>query len=258
MYIETNAIDLCNLKNKVISFLWQHVLLIVSLFIMTLGVAVCVRSNFGSSVISSIPYAFTMAGADGQAPPLTIGEYTNIMNIILVGLQILILRRDFEKVQLFQLLIGFVFGALLDINMWLTSSLDCQSLAAKSLAQLAGCIILGVGIALEIKCGSVTMPGEGFPASISKKTGAAFPKVKIMVDIMLVAVAVVCGYIFVGRWLWMVVGPGTLFAMLFVGIVVKFTAPHLGWFDRLLRFRPGFRRYIYGLARYIHRSDSRD
>ena len=43
MYIETNAIDLCNLKNKVISFLWQHVLLIVSLFIMTLGVAVCVR-----------------------------------------------------------------------------------------------------------------------------------------------------------------------------------------------------------------------
>ena len=91
MYIETNAIDLCNLKNKVISFLWQHMLLIVSLFIMTLGVAVCVRSNFGSSVISSIPYAFTMAGADWQAPPLTIGEYTNIMNIILVGLQILIL-----------------------------------------------------------------------------------------------------------------------------------------------------------------------
>lgn len=72
-------------SQKLISFLWRHLWLVISLFIMTLGVAVCVRSNFGSSVISAIPYAFTLAGRIGSAPSLTIGEYTNIMNIILVG-----------------------------------------------------------------------------------------------------------------------------------------------------------------------------
>jgi len=24
----------------------------------------------------------------------------------------------------------------------------------------------------------------------------------------------------------------------------------MGWFDRLLNYHPGFRRYLYGLARY--------
>lgn len=235
------------------SFLWQHLLLVISLFIMTLGVAICVRSNFGSSVISSIPLAFTLAGQAGKAPELTIGEYTNIMNIILVVGQILVLRRRFEKMQLFQLVIGFLFGALLDVNMWLTSGLNCQTLTSKAVAQVAGCVILGIGIAFEIRCGSVTMPGEGFPASISCATGIPFPKAKIAVDTSLVLLAVMAGYCFFGSWLWEVVGPGTLFAMVFVGIVVKMLHGRLGWFDRLLHIRPGFRRRLYGIARHIYR-----
>lgn len=38
-------------KDKIVSFLWQHCLLLISLFILTLGVALCIRSNLGSSVI---------------------------------------------------------------------------------------------------------------------------------------------------------------------------------------------------------------
>ncbi|MDE6061564.1 MAG: hypothetical protein K2G00_02240, partial [Duncaniella sp.] len=103
-------------KEKVVSFLWQHILLMSSMFFMTLGVALCVRSNLGSGVISSIPMAFTLAGEVGLTPGWTIGGYTNIMNVILVAAQILVLRRQFEKVQLFQLVVGFIFGAMLDIN----------------------------------------------------------------------------------------------------------------------------------------------
>ena len=50
------------MKNKIISFIWQHLLLLVSLYVMTLGVAVCVRSQLGSSVISTIPYVMASAG----------------------------------------------------------------------------------------------------------------------------------------------------------------------------------------------------
>lgn len=240
-------------KEKIIGFAWQHFLLLLSMFFMTFGVALCVRSNLGSGVISSIPMSFSLAGEAGLAPGLTIGGYTNIMNVILVVAQILVLGRRFEAIQLFQLLIGFVFGCLLDVNMWLTSFFSTyQEIAAQIVAQLAGATILGCAVATEIRCGSVTMPGEGIQVAIARVSGRPFPIVKIIVDTTLVILAVISGYCFFGVWPWTVVGPGTLFAMFYVGYVVKMVNPHLGWFDRLLSYRPGFRRYIYGLARFIY------
>lgn len=239
-------------KERIISFVWQHILLLISLFIMTIGVAVCVRSMLGSSVISTLPYVFETAGKQIPGiPRLTIGQYTYVMNAVLVAGQIAVLRRKFEPVQLFQLLVGFVFGSLIDVNMWLTAWLASDTLCTKVLAQVIGCTILGVGIALEVRCGSVTMPGEGFPVAISSVTGVPFHKVKICVDISLVTLAVVFCYVFFGTWLWYIVGIGTLFAMVYVGMVVRSVSTHLGWFDRLLAYQPGFRRYVYGLARLL-------
>lgn len=241
-------------KERVIGFIWQHILLVASLFIMTLGVALTIRSGLGSSVISSIPMVMTLAGEADMAPALSIGDYTNIMNMILVGIQILILRRRFMPIQLFQLVIGFFFGWLLDINMALTSPLSPDSITGRILAQGAGCVILGIGIAFEIRCGSITMPGEGVPAAISRISGTPFAKAKIGIDISLVVIAVVLGYLFFGKWMMNVIGPGTLFAMIFVGIVVRFTDRRIGWFSSVVAYRPGFRRYIYGLARMIRRN----
>lgn len=97
------------------------------------------------------------------------------------------------------------------------------------------------------------MPGEGFPAAISKATGIPFPKAKIAVDIALVLSAVFAGFCFFGRWMWEIVGPGTLFAMIFVGFVVKLLHPRLAWFDNLLHLHPGFHRYLFGMARHLYR-----
>lgn len=239
-------------KDKAIGFVWQHFLLLLSMFFMTFGVALCVRSNLGSGVISSIPMSFSLAGEAGLAPGLTIGGYTNIMNVVLVIAQILVLRRRFDPVQLFQLIVGFIFGFLLDVNMILTSYFSTyESILSQIIAQFAGATVLGVAVAAEIRCGSLTMPGEGIQVAIARVTGKPFPIVKIIVDTTLVVLAVLSGFYFFGTWPWTVVGPGTLFAMFYVGYVVKLVNPHLGWFDSLLDYCPGFRRYIYGLARFI-------
>lgn len=240
------------MKDRIIEFLWQHILLLVSLFVMTFGVALCVRSMLGSSVISVLPYVFESAGLEDLVPRLTIGQYTYIMNALLVVGQICVLRRAFEAVQLFQLLVGFVFGSLIDINMLLTAWLVPTALWEKVLVQVAGCTVLGTGIALEVRCGSVTMPGEGFPVAISRVSGVEFAKAKICVDVSLVVLGLVAMYCFFGQWQWQIVGLGTLFAMFYVGYVVKQVGRHLAWFERLLAYRPGFRRYVYGLARYIY------
>ena len=177
-------------KNRIVSFVWQHILLLFSLFIMTLGVALCVQSQLGSSVISSLPYVFECAGTKGTMPALTIGQYTYIMNAVFVLLQIAILRRQFEAVQFFQLLIGFVFGSLIDLNMLLTSMMVTDWLPGKIILQIAGCTVMGFGISLEVRCGSVTMPGEGLPVAISRVTSLAFSTIKIGFDIFIVVCAI--------------------------------------------------------------------
>lgn len=240
-------------RQRIISFVWQHLLLFFSLFLMTLGVSLSIRSNFGSSVISSLPLSFSMAGEIGKMPGMTVGGYTILMNFILVAMQICILRRQFNPLQLFQLLIGFVFGWLIDLNMYLTASIICDTLLPKSIVQFLGCTVMAVGIAFEVRCGSVTMPGEGIVVAISKVTGKPFPKIKIVVDITLVILALASSYIFFGIWDWCIVGPGTLFAMFYIGYFIKIINPHLDWFDRLLAYIPGFRRYIVGLARFIYK-----
>lgn len=242
------------MKQKILSFIWQHILLLLSLYIMTLGVAVCVRSQLGSSVISTIPYVMASAGQFVVCiPSWTIGQYTIMMNAIFVVVQILILRRDFEWIQLFQLVIGFIFGLLIDLNMILTAWMLSDRLWINAITQIAGCTILGTGIAMEVKCGSVTMPGEGISIAIHKVTSLNFPKAKIRVDTSLVVIAVILCFLLMGKWQWQIVGIGTLFAMVYVGVVVRTVSKHLGWFDRILAYQPGFRRYVYGLARYIKR-----
>lgn len=43
--------------------------------------------------------------------------------------------------------------------------------------------------------------------------------------------------------------------MIFVGLVVKFVSRRIGWFERVLQYRPGFRRYFYGQARFLRHHD---
>ena len=59
--------------------------------------------------------------------------------------------------------------------------------------------------AMEVKCGSVTMPGEGISIAIHKVTGWPFPKAKIRVDITLVVLAVLFCFLLLGSWKWEIV-----------------------------------------------------
>lgn len=238
-------------KQRIIGFIWQHVLLLLSLFLLSLGVAICIRSSLGSSVISALPYSFSLAGEDGLVLQFTLGMYTNILNVLLVLGQIIVLRNKFKPIQLLQLFIGVVFGVLIDLSMILTTVLITSDIMFQLIEMIVGSSIMALGVAMEIRCASITMPGEGLPAALSKLTGKSFANMKIYVDLALVISAIISMFIFFGNWKWNIVGAGTLFAAIYCGTAVKFISKRLDWFDRLLGYQPGFRRYFFGLAQYI-------
>jgi uncharacterized membrane protein YczE len=137
--------------------------------------------------------------------------------------------------------------------MMLTGWLTPDALWEQVITQLVGCVLLGTGISFEVRCGSVTMPGEGISVAVCQVTHADFPKVKIIIDVTLVCLGILSCFLFFGAWQWHIIGIGTLVAMFFVGIVVRWVTRYTPWFDRLLAYRPGFRRYLYGLARHIYK-----
>lgn len=238
-------------KQRITDIIWQHVLLLLSLFLLALGVAICIRSSLGSSVISALPYSFALAGETGLVPQLTLGMYTNILNVLLVLGQIIVLRKKFNPIQLLQLFIGVVFGVLIDFSMILTTFLITTNVMFQLIEMIVGSSVMALGVAMEIRCASITMPGEGLPAALSKLTGKTFAHMKIYVDLCLVLSAMISMYVFFGTWKWNIVGVGTLFAAFYCGMAVKFISRRLEWFDRLLGYHPGFRRYFFGLAQYI-------
>ena len=71
------------------------------------------------------------------------------------------------------------------------------------------------------------------------------------VDTSIVILAVILRFLLPSSWQWQIAGVGTLFAMVYVGVPVRFADKYLGWSDRILACKPGVRRYGYGLARYI-------
>ena len=74
----------------------------IGLFVMTIGIAVSVKSNLGVSPVSSIPYTMTCVWG------IEMGKATILFHIVLVVIQILLLRKKFKPVQLLQILVGIV------------------------------------------------------------------------------------------------------------------------------------------------------
>ena len=75
----------------------------IGLFIMTIGIALSVKSNLGVSPVSSIPYTITCVWG------IEMGKATILFHIVLVLLQILLLRKKFIPFQFFYILICVVF-----------------------------------------------------------------------------------------------------------------------------------------------------
>ena len=152
-------------------WLRRYVSFIFILFIIAFGTSLSIRANLGSSPISAPPYVLSLV----PGSPMTMGQFTICMHVFFILAQILLLRRDFERRQLTQILVSFLFGFYTDLTMWITGFLQVpfdlplfMGYPLRFLELMAGGAILAFGIACEVRCDSLMLAGEGFPLAISK------------------------------------------------------------------------------------------
>lgn len=226
--------------------LHRYIIFTLSLFIMAIGVALTLHSDLGSSAISLLPYTWSLSsnieieifGLYFTVPSWTIGQYTVCMNAILVLLQIVLLKNEFQKIQLLQMGTGLLFGLFIDLAMWLTSWFVWDNSMFGYLLRfvqlLTAGAIIGFGTACEVRCNVLFLPGEGFCAALSKMTGMDFGKAKIYNDTTLVVIGVFFCFLFFETWKWNIVGVATLISMVYVGVIVRFFSFRLDWLDVML------------------------
>ena len=187
--------------------------LLAGLAVMALGVALTVRALIGTTPISALPVVL----AEGL--PWSVGAFTVALNVVLVLFQIVLLRRRFEWIQLLQIPIASVFGAMCDVWLWALRDLQPEGYGWQLALSLLGSIVLGVGVWIEVVPRTVTLAGEGAVNAIVRVTGWSFGSVKIGVDSTLVAIAVVVSFALLGELHG--VREGTVIGAVLVGWTVK-------------------------------------
>lgn len=200
---------------------------VVSIFVNAFGIAFITKALLGTSPITSVTYVASMF------TPLTLGQWTIIVNLLFVALELLFMTRKELKsdlrMYLLQIPISLCFGTFIDVSMNALSWLDPVAYMSRIGVLLIGCVILSVGIAFEVKADIAMMSGEYFVKAISRRLRKDFGYVKLGFDITLVVLACLLSIVFLSGVQG--VREGTVVAALLVGPIVHFISPWYKCFD---------------------------
>lgn len=185
----------------------------VGLVVMSLGVACSIQAGLGTSPISSLPYVTS------QISGLSVGTTTVALHVTLILLQILLLRRQYDPVQLLQLPVALAFGLLSDLSVWVLGSLVPGSYPARWLLCVAGILLVGLGVRLEVTADVVTLAGEGLVLAVCKVFPVPFARAKVGFDVTLVILSCILSVLFLHALVG--VREGTVAAALLVGVVAR-------------------------------------
>ena len=184
------------------------------LLIMTLGVAVSVKSDLGVSPVSSIPYTMTCVWG------IEMGKATIFFHAALVLVQVILLRRKFQLKNLLQIPVGVLFGYMTTFSNHLMTFLpDPGNIYIRLGMVVISTVLVAIGLFFYVPADIIPLAGEGVMLAISKVADKAFSTVKIAFDITMVLISLITCLILIhslGS-----VGIGTVIAAVMVGMVLK-------------------------------------
>ena len=207
-----------------------YILFVIALAINAFGIASITRALLGTSPITSITYVMSMFTS------LTMGQWTIVLNLGFMILELPFMRKEDLRTDLacylLQIPTTLFFGSFIDVSMNALSWLQPEMYVLKIASLLFGCVILAVGIALEVKANVAMAAGEYFVKAIARRLRTDFGYTKLGFDSSLVALSCIVSYAVMGTIQG--VREGTVVAAVIVGPIVHFISPWFKVFDRFL------------------------
>ena len=193
----------------------RYILFLFSLFVSAIGVAITKKGELGVSPVSSVANILSI-----RFTFFSLGNWLIIWNCILILGQIVLLRKDFQLIQLLQIPLSFLFGYFTDFGLWIFSSYTPKMYWERISCVILGTAVLGCGIALSVIANVIMNSGEAFVKALSDTIRKDFGNVKIGFDISCVSLSIIMSLLFF-RGTVMGTREGTIYAALFTGIMVK-------------------------------------
>ena len=226
---------------KVSLFLERFVLSVFGLFLMSFGIALSIRGGLGITPISCPPYVLSH-----YFTTFTLGQLTACMHVLMLVAQVILLRKDFQKSQFSQILVGLLFGFLIDASMWLTHVLTAPNYIMQILYVILGSLFIAIGIIFEVTPKLLYLAGDGLMITVARLLKRPFGQIKMAFDITLVSFSVVVGLFLLHKILG--VREGTVISAILVGFMVGKLNPIISPFilkflERQEKYKDSARHY---------------
>ena len=180
-------------KSTPLQFLIRTVIYCIGLFFLALGVAISVNSDLGVSPVNTLPYVVSLITG------IPMGSCVTAIFCFYILLQAIILRREFQLVNLLQIVFSTIFGYFVDFAKLLVGDFAIPTYPGKLLMLAGSILIIAIGIVLYMDVQLVPMPMEGLSSCLAKKMGVPFPKMKTIIDSLVVLIGVLLGLLLLGR-----------------------------------------------------------
>ena len=204
----------------------RYLIYLLSLFIISLGASLSIKANLGTSPLICLPYVSSLI------TKFSVGEVMFIFTVLFILIQVLLLRKDFEKRQYLQLIVGTIFSGFIDFSLMIVNFINPVGYISQMALLLISCVVVAFGVLLEIKTEIVYLPADGVIVAISKVLKIEFPKVKPFVDTSMVITAAILSIIFLGYLAG--VREGTIISAIIIGPIVKVLKKYLDPYIDLL------------------------
>lgn len=186
------------------------------LFLITLGVGFSIKSNLGSTPVSSIPYTLNVVWG------IEIGQATILFHAFLVAVELLLLRSDFKPKHFLQVFVGVLFGYFTSFSVYLTGMIPDPANIFISLGLIVlSTFLVALGLFFYVPTNIVPLSVEGVTQAIAIVSNRPFPRIKVYFDVTVVVSSFVLCYIFL-HIIGGSVGLGTIISAIFVGIALKY------------------------------------
>ena len=186
----------------------------VGLMVISLSIGFITKASLGTPPISSIPYSLSLI-----FPSLTLGNFTIMYSLLLVFLQLVLLGKEADKINLgLQVIISFIFGYFIDFGLMVLGDFSPDIYWERIACVLIGCFGLAFGVYLQIVADFTMVPGDGFAYALSVKIKRKpYRVVRVCSDVTMIVIAAVIGFVAIGNTGG--VREGTVISALLVGTI---------------------------------------
>ena len=211
----------------------RAVVMCVGLSCIGLGIALGKFSGIGTSPISCVPAVIFNFLKGRGITSVTMGMLTFGINFLFLLAEIVLLRRDFNPLQLLQLVALVVMTASIDA--WLAlieANLTLTSYAGQIVLVVLSFVFMALGVFLEVKANVLMVPGEGIVKVVSYVFRKPFKSCKVAFDSSLIVMACVLSLVLMHGLYG--VREGSVLSAIFTGICVGLWGRLLKGIDKVM------------------------